>query len=107
MADPSTAGSTAGEPVTDPVNWEVVTWVARQTLARRTPLAAGLRHQLDESFAMVTERAEKLVELETGLRSTSGPARGEVVDRLRWVEANVASFRRLLAPVGERLASGS
>jgi coenzyme F420 biosynthesis associated uncharacterized protein len=92
---------------TDPVNWDVVVWVARQALARRAPLAPSVARELDESFAVATERAERLVELETGLRSAAGPAKGKVVDRVRWVEANVASFRRLLAPIGERLASGS
>ncbi len=93
--------------MTDPVNWDVALKVARQLLARRVPMDPEARAELAASFAAVTRRAEELVAAETGLRSTAGPARGEVVDRSRWVEVNIASFRRLLAPVGERLANGS
>jgi coenzyme F420 biosynthesis associated uncharacterized protein len=92
---------------TDPVNWDVVLRVTRQLLGRRPTMPPSTRRELEESFAFATERAERLVELQTGLRSAAGPARCEVVDRARWVEANVSSFRRLLAPIGERLANGS
>jgi coenzyme F420 biosynthesis associated uncharacterized protein len=39
----------------------------------------------------------------TGLYSLAGPARARVTDRAGWVRANVASFRRLLRPVTEKL----
>src|SRR5438309_2722993 len=58
----------------------------------------------------MTSRAEGLVEAETGLRSLAGPARARVADRAMWVDANVASFQRLLRPVldklSERVSSG-
>lgn len=90
----------------DPVAWDVALGVARQAV-RLTGEAFG-REQLDDlqgEFSEVTKEAERLVELETGLVSTAGPSRARVVDREGWVEANVGSFRRLLRPVGERLAS--
>ena len=58
---------------------------------------------MDADFAELTALAEELVEQETGLRSCSGPARARVVDRVGWVEVNLASFRRLLRPIEERL----
>ncbi len=39
----------------------------------------------------------------TGLHSLAGPARARVTDRAGWVRANMASFRRLLRPVTEKL----
>src|SRR5439155_24754376 len=52
-----------------------------------------------------TAEAEELVAAETGLRSLSGPARARVTDRAGWVRANVASFRRLLRPLTDRLGA--
>src|SRR5207249_108195 len=37
--------------------------------------------------------------------SLSGPARARVTDRAGWVRANVASFRRLLRPLTDRLGA--
>jgi coenzyme F420 biosynthesis associated uncharacterized protein len=42
---------------------------------------------------------------ETGLRSLAGPARARVTDRAGWVRANLASFRRLLRPLTDKLGS--
>lgn len=39
----------------------------------------------------------------TGLRSLAGPARARVATRQDWVDVNIASFRRLLRPITERL----
>ena len=43
------------------------------------------------------------MEAETGLRSAAGAARARVVDRPAWVRANLASYRRLLRPVLDKL----
>ncbi len=73
-------------------------------LAGRDPgLAAYERDAMAADFAELTSLAEELVEAETGLRSARGPARARVVDRAGWVEANLASFRRLLRPIEQRL----
>lgn len=89
------------------VAWEVAVRVARQAirLAPAPPVSARELARLRSDFAAATERAERLAEQATGLRSTEGDARALVTDRAGWVEANVASFRRLLAPVARRLAS--
>jgi coenzyme F420 biosynthesis associated uncharacterized protein len=55
----------------------------------------------------LTSQAEELVAAETGLISAAGPAKAKVTDRMGWVEANLASFDRLLRPLLGRLAEES
>jgi coenzyme F420 biosynthesis associated uncharacterized protein len=91
----------------DPVDWAVAERVARR-FAGRDPLASSyLGGSLRRDFDAVTTEAEALVADCTGLRAP-GPARAEVLDRSGWVEANIASMRRMLAPltarIGERMA---
>jgi coenzyme F420 biosynthesis associated uncharacterized protein len=79
--------------------------VARWTASRK-PAPHGYRHEaLRRDFEELTERAEGLVAEATGLRSPSGPARARVADRRDWVDVNVASMQRLLAPALEKLAA--
>jgi len=59
--------------------------------------------KIRSDFARFTAQAEALVVKETGLVPSSGPPRGVVVDRADWVRANIKSFRRLLAPLLEKL----
>jgi coenzyme F420 biosynthesis associated uncharacterized protein len=97
----------AAAPTSDAVDWALAARVARR-VAGRSPLADSyLATSLDEDFAEVTTQAEALVAEHTGLQP-KGTARAEVLDRQRWVDANVASMRRLLGPltsrVGDRLA---
>ena len=76
--------------------------------ARREPYTAPRwRDGLSEDFAESTQRAEELVATCTGLRSLSGPARGRVTDRVGWIDANLASFQRLLRPLAAKLGTGS
>jgi coenzyme F420 biosynthesis associated uncharacterized protein len=94
-------------PVPEPVDWALAERLARR-VAGRVPLAGSyLGGSLDSDFHAVTVEAEEAVAQLTGLRSPS-PARAAVLDRAGWVDANVASMRRLLAPftakVGERMA---
>ena len=87
----------------DPVAWDVAEKVAIR-VAGREPLADSyLADSLQPDFEELTVEAEALVAEVTGLRSLSGPARARVTDRAGWVRANVASFRRLLRPVLDRL----
>ena len=87
----------------DPVNWSVAESVARR-VAGREPLAESYHYDsLEPDFTEFTAQAEELVAEVTGLRSLSGPARARVTDRAGWIKANIASFRRLLRPVTERL----
>ena len=89
--------------MSDPISWSTAGRVARR-LAERQPAMAGYeRAALEHDFAQLTAQAEEMVAAETGLRSTVGPARARVTDRAEWVDANLASFERLLRPVTERL----
>lgn len=92
----------------DPVDWSLAERLARR-VAGRDPLESSyLAASLQPDFEEATTRAEYLVGEFTGLRAPDDPARALVLDRQRWVEANVASFRRTLEPftrrVGERMA---
>jgi coenzyme F420 biosynthesis associated uncharacterized protein len=91
--------------VTDPVAWDLAERVAIR-VAGREPFAESYHYaSLQPDFDEFTAEAEDLVAAETGLRSLSGPARARVTDRAGWVRANVASFRRLLRPLTDRLGA--
>ena len=91
--------------MTDPVSWDLAERVAIR-VAGREPFAESYHYaSLQPDFDEFTAEAEELVAAETGLRSLSGPARARVTDRAGWVRANVASFRRLLRPLTDRLGA--
>jgi coenzyme F420 biosynthesis associated uncharacterized protein len=85
------------------VAWDVAERVATRVGGRDPLQDSYLYASLAPDFEEFTAQAEELVERETGLRSLAGPARARVTDRAGWVQANVASFRRLLRPLTERL----
>jgi coenzyme F420 biosynthesis associated uncharacterized protein len=100
------APASTGKTTPDPVDWALAARVARR-VAGREPLADSyLASSLRDDFEAVTIEAEALVAEHTGLRAP-GSARATVVDRGAWVDANVSSMRRMLAPltarVGERM----
>lgn len=99
-----TAGPAAADSgAADPVAWDLAAKVASR-VAGRDPFASSyLYESLQPDFDELTAEAEQLVAQETGLRPLSGPARARVTDRAGWVDANIASFRRLLRPVLQRL----
>lgn len=85
-----------------------VDWALAERVAVR---AAGTDHfsrsyhadSLASDFDELTARAEAQVAEATGLHSLAGPARARVDDRAAWIQANIASFQRLLRPVTHRL----
>lgn len=92
------------------VSWDVArrvaTWVAdgRGGIGSPPPtLSEGDRRRLEDDFAAATSEAETLVVEATGLQPLSGNARGQVVDRAGWVDANVESFQQLLQPLLDQL----
>lgn len=94
---------------------EAVDWALAERVATRLagddPFAASYHaHSLDDDFAELTAKAQEMVEAYTGWRSSAGDARARVADRRGWVQANIASFQRMLNPLtdrlGERLGSG-
>ena len=87
----------------DVVDWAVAERVALRASGRE-PFAESYHYaSLGPDFDEFTALAEVAVADTTGLRSLAGPARARVTDRAGWVRANVASFRRLLRPVTEKL----
>jgi coenzyme F420 biosynthesis associated uncharacterized protein len=94
----------------DVIAWDTAAQVGRRLARRQAPLTSYERRSLEDDFERMTAQAEELVSAETGMVSASGAARGRVADRSQWVDANVASFQRLLRPlvdkVAERMTSG-
>jgi coenzyme F420 biosynthesis associated uncharacterized protein len=89
--------------VADPIAWDVAERVAVR-VSGREPFAESYHYaSLEPDFTELTAEAEELVAAITGLRSLAGPARARVTDRAGWVRANLASFRRLLRPLLEKL----
>jgi coenzyme F420 biosynthesis associated uncharacterized protein len=85
-----------------------VDWDTARSVAARVAKDDGFEQtyraqSLRDDMAELTPQAEKLVEEETGLVSLSGQARGKVVDRAAWVDANLASFDRLMRPLLAKL----
>ena len=84
------------------VDWDFARTVAER-IAGREPFAESYHQDsIEADFVELTAQAEELVAAETGLRSDS-PARGRVTDRMGWVDANLASFDRLLRPLLGRI----
>ena len=81
------------------VDWDFARNVAER-IAGREPFADSYhRDSMEADFIELTAQAEELVAAETGLRSETSRARGRVTDRMGWVDANLASFDRLLRPL--------
>lgn len=98
------AATLPAPPQTDPVDWNTARRVANR-LSGKDPLADSyLRDSMDADFALVTTEAEDLVAEFTGLRAP-GTAKGGVVDRSGWIDANLVSMRRMLEPFMDRLGS--
>ena len=86
------------------VDWETARKVAAR-VSQQDPFAESyLYRSLGPDFAEFTEQAERLVADATGLVPPS-PARGRVTDRPGWVDANLASFRRMLRPLLDKLGA--
>jgi coenzyme F420 biosynthesis associated uncharacterized protein len=82
-------------PAESPVDWRRAEQIATHLAGRRVDLDTGAA--LDVS--QMIPRLEDQIEATTGLRSLSGPAVVEVIDRPAWIRANIASFQHLLAPL--------
>lgn len=105
----SEAGGAGRAATADPVDWATARRVARLVAGRDALSSSYLGASLRADFHSVTAEAEDLVADFTGLRAP-GSAHAEVLDRQEWVDANLHSMRRMLAPLmarlGERLAKG-
>ena len=106
-SDPGGCGDSLANESADPIDWDLARQVALRTARREPYTAPRWRDGLAEDFAEYTQQAEGLVAECTGLRSLSGPARGRVTDRAGWIDANLASFQRLLRPLVDKLGAGA
>jgi coenzyme F420 biosynthesis associated uncharacterized protein len=98
------AGAAPAPPVPQPVDWVTAGRVAR-FVAGRDPLHDSyLLDAIVADFEVVTAEANELVTEFTGLQPPSRPHAG-VVDRAGWIDANITSMRRLIAPVTEKLGA--
>ncbi len=90
------------------VDWDFARSVAEKVSSRIPSIDNPQTLEvLREDLYRLTPQAEELVAAETGLVSSAGPAKAEVTDRMGWVDANLASFDRLLRPLLRRLAEES
>jgi coenzyme F420 biosynthesis associated uncharacterized protein len=78
-----------------PIDWRRAQHVATRISGRHpdheSPAPIDLSH--------VIPRLEDQIEATTGLRSLSGQATVEMIDRPAWIGANISSFKHLLAPL--------
>lgn len=88
---------------TSAVDWDLAERVAARAAGTDPFHRSYHADSLVADFDELTTRAEEQVAATTGLRSLAGPARARVDDRAAWVQANIASFQRLLRPVTSRL----
>lgn len=81
------------------VDWALAERMALR-VSGREPFAESYHwDSLEPDFTELTSEAEELVGRATGLHSLAGPARARVTTRQGWVQANIASFQRLLRPL--------
>lgn len=85
------------------IDWATAERVARFVAARNSPELPVGYHTIHRQFEDFTAQAQDLVEAHLGWSSFSGRARARVVDRADWAKANIASFRRMLRPLTERV----
>lgn len=88
----------------DPVDWHLAERVAKRVVGHEPFLDSYHYRSLGPELDDLTAVAEELVAAETGLKSMSGAARARVTTRAGWINANIASFQRLLRPVTDKMA---
>jgi putative hydrolase len=89
--------------VNSDVDWDFARTVANRVSADEPLGQSYLLESLNDDLLELTVQAEALVAEETGLHSASGKAKAKVASRMEWVDANLASFDRLLRPLLGRL----
>ncbi len=85
------------------VDWALARRIADRVASDDDFAGSYLAKSLEPDLLELTAQAEELVAAETGLPSLAGPARAKVTDRIGWVDANLASFDRLMRPLIGRL----
>jgi coenzyme F420 biosynthesis associated uncharacterized protein len=81
-----------------PIDWRRAQQVAQRISGRHPDHETAA----PVDFSSVIPLLEDQIEATTGLRSLSGPAAVEMIDRPAWIGANISSFKHLLAPLIEQ-----
>ncbi len=87
-----------------PVDWDLAKKVAARVSGHEPFVDSYHYRNLGSELDDLTAQAEELVAAETGLVSQAGKARAQVTNRAGWVDANLASFQRLLRPLTDKMA---
>lgn len=90
----------------------MIDWnVALATATRLTPpgpdISPGRASETVAELRVAAKRSELTVREYTGLAADPGTSPVLVVDRHRWLEANIGTFRELITPVMDKLAESS
>ncbi len=80
----------------------VATAVARRIAGEPTHTDSYLERRLMDDLQRAVPRSEELIAASSGIPAPP-PVNWAVIDRARWVEANVVGMARLVEPVAERL----
>lgn len=92
------AQSLIGATAAEPIDWEAVTDAA---VTATTPGDLTLEAADRQAYRGDVQQARQAIRSTTSL-SFDVPERLEIQDRHHWIDANVSTFRRLLAPVVDR-----
>ncbi len=85
------------------VDWALARRVAARVGGKDPFADSYLADSLEPDLLDLTAQAEELVAIETGLPMLAGEAKARVSDRAGWVDANLASFERLMRPLLGRM----
>ena len=88
----------------EPVDWAAARRTALRFADKASAHTPGAYRSLSSQMADLTAQAEELVTIQTGLVPLQGPARAKVANRAMWIDANLASFQRLMRPLVAKLA---
>jgi coenzyme F420 biosynthesis associated uncharacterized protein len=90
------------------INWSWARTIARRTAARGDVTAhqsAREQEQVRQEYAALVERSVDLVSRYTGITLPAPLNHVYVFDRAQWVDANLAQFETMFAPLDEAYAS--
>ena len=90
------------------LDWEVIRHLARRRLGRQAvPLSPLERGTAEAAYARILEGVTPLVASEVGARLASPLAAPLAIDRLGWIDINLATFRHLFARIEHELQAGA
>lgn len=105
LSDPGPASGGAAKPhpsLTELIDWRIAAQVGRRVAAGgELPVPEAWQ----EVFAALTATADSAVAEYTGLGGDLAAPVTQALDRGQWVEGNLATLRRVLHPLGEKVAA--